>query len=252
MRMACGFLALAALAGTASAEIAATANLIKTWDFGTSFNDRVVTPGARFSNVTSFGGSGFKNGGTGAISGILTTKYVTDDLAMTGAVPSVTRFTWSVANFNATATTARMRVRWHLPDGPGGTPGTYITGFSFAASALPVGVSTFFADTSTTPFALPANCWMGICFDNSGAAATTAAQLDNLGVGLFNPPDVGTSGDVAFLTSAASVGNVNNPAGGTFNFGGAPVANFGWEVVPAPASMALIGLGGLVAGRRRR
>lgn len=251
MRMTFGILALVAAAGSASADITLNANLLAVMPLGqASQGVQVVGAGATYSNVSTFSGSGFANGGATAISGILTTKYVSEEITMTAAQPNVTGFTFSVANFNSTAVSARARIRFHLPDGGGTTTGTYITGFSFNPISFPVGVSLW--STTTAAFALPANLFMGMTFDNSGAAATTAAQLNNLGEGLFNPPDVGSSPDLAFQTSAASVGNVTAAPGSSFNFGGAPVANFGWEIVPAPASMALLGMGGLVLGRRRR
>lgn len=247
-----GALALAALAGTASADIAlGTPTMVASYQFGTpSFGTRAVTAGATYSDVTSFSGSGYAAGGGAAISGLATSKYVSEEIHMIAAQPGVIQFTFSIANFNATAVTARPRVRFHLLDNGGGTnTGTYITGFSFTPFSIPTGVSLW--NGTTAAFALPKDFSMGICFDNSTTTATQA-QINKLGVGAFDPPDVGTSPDLAFQTTAASVGNVTGAAGATFNFSGAPVANFGWEIVPAPSSIALIGLGGLMAGRRRR
>ena len=81
--------------------------------------------------------------------------------------------------------------------------------------------------------------WAGVTFDNNnGTTGMTAAQLDNMGQGLFDPPDVGTSADLAFITNAAgSFFTISNPAGALFNLGGQPAANFGWEfVVEKPVS----------------
>jgi hypothetical protein len=98
---------------------------------------------------------------------------------------------------------------------------------------------------------------MGLTFDNnSGATGATATQLNNLGMGLFDPPTIGTSADAMFQTTAAGDFAVNNPAGSLFNFNGNPPANafFGMSVVPEPATMTLAGLGiaGLIIFRRRK
>lgn len=248
-----GAAVLAAVAGVASADIAATAQLIKSIPADqASYGSRAVTPGATFSNVTNYSGSVYLNGGAALISGLLTTKYVSEEITRTTALTPVTRFSFTVANLNSTPLTARPRVRFHDLNNAGGTnTGGYITGFSFNPITFPANtVSVFF--TNITAITLPQSFSMGITFDNAGNLGNTAAQMNNLGVGIYNPPDVGSSPDLAFSTTAASVGNVNNAPGNTFNFGGNPVANFGWEIVPAPSSLALVGIGGLLAGRRRR
>jgi len=62
-----------------------------------------------------------------------------------------------------------------------------------------------------------------------------AAGTNNNVVGLYLDFDGGTTGGAAYIpTSAITFGSVNIP------------------IAPAPASLALLGLGGLVAGRRRR
>lgn len=251
MRMTFGILALVALAGSASAaDTISTATLLSSNPVGTATEGTtVVDPAARYSNVTSFTGSVFNNGGSAG--GI--TRLVADDIHMNAALATVTKITWSVTNLNTVAVSARPRLRFYAADGPGGAPGTSLGGFSF--NPISFGASSvnlfFFNPSASAAFALPQNFWAAETFDNVGTT-TTDAQLNLLGQGLFNPVDVGSSADVAFQTTAAGSFLVNNPAGSTFNFGGSPVANFGWEIVPAPTSLALLGLGGLVAGRRRR
>ena len=56
-----------------------------------------------------------------------------------------------------------------------------------------------------------------------------------------------------FLTGAAPIIGTNNAAfGDGAGVATAPYHSFQLNAVPAPASLALLGLGGLVAGRRRR
>lgn len=205
----------------------------------------------RYENIANFSGSALANGG--ASGGI--TRLVADDISRTGAAgEALTEFTFSVANFNTTAVSARARVRFYAADGAGGAPGTAIAGYSFNPISFASGSVALF----TTGFlaggaAMPVNFWAGITFDNVGTGISDA-QLSLLGQGIYGPPTLGSSTDTAFQTNLAGSHLVNNPVGSQFNFQGSPPANFGWRVstAPAPGAMALLGLGGLAAGRRRR
>ena len=76
--------------------------------------------------------------------------------------------------------------------------------------------------------------WAGIAFDNnSGTTGATAAQLDNLALGIFSPAVVGTSTDQYFVTTNAGSFASDNPVGTLTNFGGPPPADFGWEILTA-------------------
>ena len=213
-----------------------------------------------YDNTTTFAGSGYVNGGATATSAI--TTLVADDInfAAGSAGLGVRSFTFSVANFDTATFTARPRVRFYAADGTGGAPGTFIAGFSFnpisfAPGVGPVNTADFGA--ATPAFTIPTNLkiWAGITFDNVGATAT-AANLNNLGQGLYNPPTVGTSADQFFQTSASGSFLVNNPAGSVFNapFAGT-TANFGWtfnvQAVPEPSAFAALGLGVVAVLRRR-
>lgn len=215
--------------------------------------------GLAYDNTTSFSGFAAVAGGTTSVSGVLTTNMILDELTLdptaAGQTLGVIKFT--TANLNTSAVTARMRLRFFLQDGAGGAPGTALGGFSFAATSIASGVTLWTADVTANNFLLPSNkIWAGVFFDNSGAANTTAAQLDNMGQGLYNPPTVGSSADKDFVTSTPSSFLANNPAGTARNspFSANPVANYGWQIntVPEPASIVALGLGLAAFTRRRR
>lgn len=248
-----GAMALVAMAGTAAADIAGgNLQVVSHYDFGHQSVGTQFQVGSWYSNIDGFTGQGFANGGA-ALQGTNTiTRLVMDDITpVAGGTVNYIRF--SVANFNTVAVSVRARIRFWADNA--GVPGVENTaGFSFNPLSFGPGVTTL---TGTLGGALTipgTKFWAGITFDNNnGGTGATLAQMNNFGQGLFNPPAIGSSGDVAFETTAAgSFFIVDNPAGATFNFGGNPVANFGWEFVPAPSAMALLGLGGLVATRRRR
>jgi len=168
----------------------------------------------------------------------------------------------SIVNLNTVAVSARPRMRFWLPDGPNGGPGTYFNnngldvtvppdgvpdnfGFTFNPISFPANTvsgffTTFDPDSESPnyfPFKVPTGgtFWIGITFDNNdGATGATAAQLDNLGVGLFGAPISGTSEDVFFLTTnPGSFFGASNPLGGGINFGNdtdptMPLANAGY------------------------
>jgi len=174
-------------------------------------------------------------------------------------------------NANSVAVSARLRVRVWDNDGAGGGPGTYHGGFS-SAQNLNCDANTAclyrFAGFTTAfnLFNLPQNFWVGISIDNGGATnsntavpTATAAQLANLGMATWDPPEIGTSADRDFLTSFNdTTGNgylgINNPAGSIriSPYGGAPKANYGLSFGPEPGTIALLALGALPLIRRRR
>lgn len=219
--------------------------------------------GSTYSNITNFTGFAINNGGAVSISSANGTKFLADDLNMTGGGGTLDEFTFSVANSNTVTVTARPRVRFYATDGAGGQPGTFLAGYSFNPIAFAPGVATFTTGPGlANPTIFPQNIWAAIFFDGSTAApAPTTAQLNKLGVGTFDAPTIGTSADQDWLSSLTGGANslVNNPVGATRTspFAGAPVANYGWEfsflgATPAPGAAGLLGLGGLFAGRRRR
>lgn len=253
-----GVVGLVAIAGTASAsDIDASATFVNSYDMGVAANmDSGRDVGQFYNNHATFTGYAAINGGAGvdpANAANTITKLMADDVNFHPYFigQTINKMYFTVANLNSTAVSARPRIRIYADNA--GLPGNYITGWSFSAiSFAATQVSSFYF---TPGVSLSTNhVWIGMTFDNNaGATGATLAQLNNLGQGIYNPPVVGSSADLAFLTSSQGSFLVNNPAGGLFNYSGSPVANLGFELdVPAPSAAALLGLVGIVAGRRRR
>lgn len=207
-----------------------------------------------YSNVTNFLGQGFVNGGA-ALQGTNTiTKMVMDDITPNGvnAGLSITQVKFSIANFNTGTVTVRPRIRFWFADGAGGAPGTYYNvpanvGFSFTPLAVASGVTILTGNLAPGSFTMPGGqFWAGLTFDdNSGTTGITAAQLNLVGQGVFDPPTIGSSADKMYVTTAAgSFFTIANPAGALTSLGGNPIANFGWEFTvdaPVPATAATWG-----------
>jgi hypothetical protein len=254
-----------ACAGTATADLdimAGSLSAVRHYELGeaSQYGDR-FDPGAGYSNIDNFTGGAYAAGG--AAGGI--TKMIMDDCVFAGPLltgQQIQTVRFSVFNGNAGTVATRARIRFWFADGAGGAPGTYYNlpgavGFTFNAFSFASGVTILTGNLGAgLNFASPApgmTLWAGMTFDNVGTA-TTNAQLDNFGMGIHNPPIIGSSSNNFFqTTNPGSFFNVANPAGAITSFNDGTAGNFGWEfVVPAPSSLALLGLGGLVAGRRRR
>ncbi len=224
----------------------------------------VMTPASlgqviAYSDKTTFGNGAYPNGGAVTQGANTITRYVADDIEPDPAFvgQSATQFTFSVANQNPTAVTARPRVQFFAADGTGNFPGTPLLSLSFPPTTFVQGVSLLTsAPLAPGQLVLPSIFWAGVVFDdNNGTTGATPAELNNFGQGVFNPPTAGGSFDIFFQSTNAGVPGPN-PAGSGFNFSGSPVANFGWEFqvapVPEPGSLALCGLAAVGAAARWR
>jgi hypothetical protein len=212
-----------------------------------------------YSNRTGTPAGAFPKGGATTQGANTITRYVADDISPdpTFVGLSVTQFTFTAANQNASAVSVRPRVQFFDTTGAGGGPGNLLLTLSFPQTNLVSGVSLLQSvPLAPGQFNLPSTFWAGVVFDdNNGTTGITAAQLNNLGQAVFNPPTVGSSFDVAWLSTNAGIQG-NNQAGTGFNFGGTPPANFGWEFqvasVPEPGTLALMGVAAAAFAWRRR
>jgi hypothetical protein len=216
-----------------------------------------------YSNTATFSGLGYAAGGATNVGGDLTTTMVADDITAGAGLGgfSVDQLSFIAENFNTSSVFAQAIVQIYQANGPDGGPGTLITEettnvFLSAESIQQVTI------TSPSMFTMPTGLfWAGLSYDNA-LNEEGAAQLNNLGQGIFGPPTVGSSQDLFFQSNSATSNGTTNPAGVVFFFGGNPPADFGWsfstaQAVPEPSSLALSAVGGLVLvgvrlTRRRR
>ena len=189
---------------------------------------------AVYSNLGTFRNQSFAAGGATQQFFNTITRLAADDLNLVGTPPySVNGFRFMVTNLNAVDVSARPLVRFYLPNGPGGGPGTLIEARTYNPIVFTAGVVGTIK-TSSQFVLRSSQIWAGIAFDNNGGTTgATAAQLDNLAQGIFSPADLGTSADQYFVTTAAGSFASDNPVGTLANFGGAPPADFGWEILTA-------------------
>ena len=240
-------LATPASGPAAEREYPATARLVSSVPLGVSrFVPRApaaVDPLAIYSNVTTFTGNSYANGGAANQGGNEISRLVADDTTFTTlpGVSNVTGFKFTVANLNGVAVSARPRARFYRADGASlgaglpNAPGTFIVGYSFSPISFPAGTASVYAATGLSPgFSVVVGgtetIWCGLTFDNNtGATGATQAQINNLAQAIYNPVDLGSSVDIMFQTTAAGSFLANNPAGaGTVP--AVDVANFGWEL----------------------
>ena len=205
-----------------------------------------AAPVTRYSNVEfdNFSGSGFAHGADTAW----------DDLNLVSGGNIIDSFDFTVANLgDATLSAVDVVVSFSDdPAGDGPDAGDNRLDLDFGTLDLVDllgggglgSLSSVILNTGDIGpgFELPEDpagfTWMGVTFTN-------AVGVDNADVGQahYDPPTIGSSEDQFFLDDF-----------GLASLQGDTVANFGnsLSTVPAPGALALLGLGGLTAARRRR
>lgn len=256
------FLAVAAVlsaAGMAQAELVETARLagMHRFNMATGAVTTVAAPGASvadrgapatvlYNNLTAPAAvtSAFSQAG-------ITTTFG-DRVTLTGTGGALQDFAFTLFNSTTSNTTAI-------------TTGTMNINFARAADNSPLGgfsvplapflgagglAPGFFTVISLTGISLVTN----INFDTNDVLITqtlSGANGGRNGVAFFNPVVAGSSIPQMFLS-----GGTANLAAGYYNIGTSPnflQANPGYFVfIPSPGAAALLGMGGLVAMRRRR
>ena len=205
--------------------------------------------------------------GATTVNGNTSTPLLADDITVAPSSVGmvVSQFQFGIRNQNPPSdpVTVRPRVRFYLPDGTNGAPGTFIQGYDLplvSVSSNTTGIVNF---TPPVGFTIPAagtsgtNFWAGVFLDNNnGSTGTTVFQFQNLGQPYFSPPTVGSSRDSVFGSSTVGDFNSNNPPGSLISFQPMFVANFLWQFtatpVPEPTSLALFGIASAVAVSWRR
>ncbi|MBS1720597.1 MAG: PEP-CTERM sorting domain-containing protein [Armatimonadetes bacterium] len=226
--------------------------------------DNLSAPSAAVSGFTT---SLTNTGATaGSFIGQMTADDITPISGFGGAIMSEWQFTMLNTD-TVNAVSVRPRVRIYDSTGAGGGPGTVLAAVSF--NPISIAANSYSIVTGNmTPnnIALPSGTfWFGIVYDSVGSGGAgntgaTAAQVAGMGQVVFNGgPTIGSSANQIFTTTAAGSATVsfasNSPAGTIGGFvGGSPVANMGIKitVVPEPATMTALALGGLALLRRKR
>jgi hypothetical protein len=133
-----------------------------------------------------------------------------------------------------------------------GVDGSALGGFQTTVNFGPGGLAAgFFSTVSVTGLV-----GLGINLDTTDIIATqTVTALSGgttrIGVASLNPLLAGTSSGTSIYVDSNTIGG---GVAGFYNFGNPIInSNLGYRItVPTPGAMALVGLGGLVAARRRR
>ncbi|CAN5354572.1 hypothetical protein BH09BAC2_BH09BAC2_16090 [soil metagenome] len=196
-----------------------------------------VDPEAVYSNISNNTG-GALNVAVASNSTPKRTALIADSIRLTGTPPyTISKVTVVPANTNANIDmNVTVGIRFYQNNA--GVPGTYIGGYtSTVAYTFPAGGQLPITFTLPSTMTVTAQTiWAGIVFNTTNSSPVPAqTDLVDMGIALFNPPNVGTSGDNIFRTSTAGDFAGSNPTGTLLNgqFGGSPVTNAGWELVQA-------------------
>jgi hypothetical protein len=190
----------------------------------------VADPAAIYANANQPGYSGVVLPHGGQSGGV--TRLVADDLTFGGTAPHNVGFLiWVVCNTNPQTVTVRSMIRFYADNN--GSPGALIVGYNFPAFVplvnnicQPISVRL----PPSLQFTAGNKMWAGLTFDRGEGASATEAQMNNIGSGYFNPPEVGSSADLFFRTTSAGDFFSSNPPGSVMTIAGNPIDNFGWEI----------------------
>jgi hypothetical protein len=209
-----------------------------------------------YNNTVNFLGEGDTNGyDTSAANTIGYTYSDMDDINVAAGFggKSVTEFEFTVANFGSAAFTVNPTITFYNTDES--EPTSIIEALTFTGLTTPGSdsIQLYTVTTGANAFTIPASgsFWAGITF--TGASA---ANLAEVGQGLFGPPTVGTTADTLFSTNNADNGLDSNPAGYLYTYTPTPPSTqpleYGWEfevaAAPEPSQYAAFGLGILGIG----
>lgn len=216
-------------------------------------------------NPANFSNFALNNGDTMPFGSGLSTVLIAEDItpAIGSDGRSVISIAYTITNANTVPVSVRPLLRIFADNGSN-APGALLIAPSLSPVSLDaISLNTFTFAPGGTIFTIPpgGKFWAGLAFDDAnGTTGATAAQLDQIGQGMYNPPSPGLSVDGFFFSSGVGDISASNPAGSfaASPFGGNPVANLGWqfatEPIPEPGSMTLcaVASGTIAAWRRRR
>jgi hypothetical protein len=234
---------LVAFGVTTAANAAPLIAVIPTPVSSHSVSGDVVSPGAVYSDVTNASGYYYSADDATSVGSVTYTGMMADDLTPIGG-GTVSQVSVVIYNANGSTVTAGLELSFYDNTGDGGgSPGNLLSAFSVGSLSIPAGYTTQPINFSGVGFVFPSTTtWAGLSFNNASNPSTTADELNNLGQGLDDPPDAGSSADEFYNGSTDGAPYTSNSPPGTLEyFGGSPVANFGWEIVvsPEPASAIL-------------